>query len=85
MTDYVAYYRVSTDKQGKNGLGLDAQHQAVAGFVAGRGTTSAESPASVQLGRAAGTGSDIRHCDSNRITLCVHDHCLHRERVQVNS
>jgi len=42
MTDYVAYYRVSTDKQGKNGLGLDAQHQAVAGFVAGRGTTIAE-------------------------------------------
>jgi len=42
MTDYVAYYRVSTDKEGKNGLGLDAQRQAVAGFVAGRGTTIAE-------------------------------------------
>jgi DNA invertase Pin-like site-specific DNA recombinase len=42
MTDYIAYYRVSTDKQGKNGLGLDAQRQAVAGFVAGRGTTIAE-------------------------------------------
>jgi hypothetical protein len=37
MTRYVAYYRVSTDKQGKSGLGLDAQRQAVAGFVAGRG------------------------------------------------
>lgn len=37
MTDYVAYYRVSTDKQGKSGLGLDAQRQAVAEFVAGRG------------------------------------------------
>lgn len=42
MTDYVAYYRVSTDKQGKNGFGLDAQRQAVADFVAGRGTTIAE-------------------------------------------
>jgi len=38
MTDFIAYYRVSTDKQGKSGLGLDAQRQAVTFFVAGRGT-----------------------------------------------
>lgn len=37
MMRYVAYYRVSTDKQGKSGLGLDAQRQAVESFVAGRG------------------------------------------------
>lgn len=42
MTRFVAYYRVSTDKQGKSGLGLDAQRQAVAGFVAGRGAIVAE-------------------------------------------
>jgi hypothetical protein len=42
MTRFVAYYRVSTDKQGKSGLGLDAQRQAVAGFVAGRGELVAE-------------------------------------------
>lgn len=38
MTDFIAYYRVSTDKQGRSGLGLDAQRQAVTRFVAGRGT-----------------------------------------------
>lgn len=42
MTDYIAYYRVSTDKQGKSGLGLEAQRQSVTEFVAGRGTVLQE-------------------------------------------
>ncbi len=29
MTYYIAYYRVSTDKQGAQGLGMDAQREAV--------------------------------------------------------
>ncbi len=34
---YVAYYRVSTKRQGQSGLGLDAQKQAVKAFVRGKG------------------------------------------------
>lgn len=32
---FVAYYRVSTDKQGKSGLGLEAQKEAVAAYLNG--------------------------------------------------
>jgi DNA invertase Pin-like site-specific DNA recombinase len=34
---YVSYFRVSTDKQGRSGLGLEAQREAVSQFVSGRG------------------------------------------------
>jgi DNA invertase Pin-like site-specific DNA recombinase len=37
MKQYIAYYRVSTARQGVSGLGLEAQEAAVAAFVAGRG------------------------------------------------
>ena len=35
MTKYIAYYRVSTVKQGQSGLGLEAQKASVADYLAG--------------------------------------------------
>lgn len=35
MKRFIAYYRVSTDKQGKSGLGLEAQQQAVRQYLNG--------------------------------------------------
>lgn len=41
MTAYIAYLRVSTDRQGQSGLGLEAQREAVSRFVRGSGTITA--------------------------------------------
>jgi DNA invertase Pin-like site-specific DNA recombinase len=37
MKQFVAYYRVSTQRQGISGLGLEAQQASVAAYVAGKG------------------------------------------------
>ena len=42
LQKYIAYLRVSTDKQGVFGLGMDAQREAVARYVANRGTIIAK-------------------------------------------
>lgn len=41
MPPFVAYYRVSTDKQGLKGLGMEAQREAVSRFMTGKGDLAA--------------------------------------------
>lgn len=53
MGSFVAYYRVSTDRQGQSGLGLEAQASAVAAFVAGRGGELVAAFTEVESGRKA--------------------------------
>lgn len=42
MPAFIAYFRVSTDRQGRSGLGLDAQREAVKSYVAGHGSIAEE-------------------------------------------
>lgn len=51
MKKYVAYYRVSTSRQGRSGLGLDAQKRSVREYLAGRGWPPLEEFTEVESGR----------------------------------
>src|SRR5689334_18292072 len=50
MAKFIAYIRVSTERQGKSGLGLAAQQRKISDFVAGAGALIAEF-CDVQSGR----------------------------------
>jgi DNA invertase Pin-like site-specific DNA recombinase len=47
----IAYYRVSTDQQGRSGLGLEAQRNAVERYAASIGATIAESFTEIESGK----------------------------------
>jgi DNA invertase Pin-like site-specific DNA recombinase len=53
LPDTVAYIRVSTQKQGRSGLGLEAQQAAIARFVASEGLTLARTYTEVETGKGA--------------------------------
>ena len=62
-----AYYRVSTNKQGKAGLGLDARHKAVLDYLdGGKWEWSASSPRSKAASAAIGRNWNGRTCSLDR-------------------
>src|SRR3954469_25553112 len=48
---FVAYYRVSTDRQGRSGLGLEAQREAVQRYLDGGSWTLADAVTAGESGR----------------------------------
>ena len=53
MPAIVAYYRVSTQKQGRSGLGLEAQRKAIAAFAGAEGFEIAGEYTEIETGKGA--------------------------------
>jgi DNA invertase Pin-like site-specific DNA recombinase len=53
MGEVVAYHRVSTQRQGRSGLGLEAQEAAIARFTSAEGLTVARAFVEVETGKGA--------------------------------
>ncbi len=73
MADYIAYYRVSTDRQGASGLGLDAQREAVRRYMGGRGQL---------LGEFTEIESGRRHTNRPQLAAAL-DACRQRRAVLI--
>jgi DNA invertase Pin-like site-specific DNA recombinase len=73
MVDYVAYYRVSTEKQGKSGLGLAAQRSRLDAFVSSNDRILREF-VDVQSGRKddrSGLSKALAFAKAKRATLLI--------------
>jgi DNA invertase Pin-like site-specific DNA recombinase len=70
MAAFVAYYRVSTQAQGRSGLGLDAQRDAVARHLASVGGHLAESFEEVESGKV-NTRPALAASRAHKATLLV--------------
>jgi len=71
----VAYYRVSTARQGQSGLGLEAQRAAVLAFAQGRGLTVGaefqEVETATRKGRRPRLAAALEHCRRTGATLLI--------------
>ena len=70
MKKYVAYYRVSTQKQGASGLGLEAQQRSVRGYVQGNGQLIAEYT-EIESGKKSDRPEFLKAKEHARITKSI--------------
>jgi len=71
---YVAYYRVSTVKQGRSGLGLEAQQRAVNHYLAGNGGCLLKEFTEVESGRKSDRielAKALEACKLHQATLVI--------------
>jgi DNA invertase Pin-like site-specific DNA recombinase len=73
--DFVAYYRVSTDRQGESGLGLDAQRKAVRDFLDGGSWELIREFTEVESGKRSDNRPELTAaldlCRKRRATLVI--------------
>ena len=62
---FIAYYRVSTDRQGKSGLGLDAQRKAVLDYLNGGAWELVAEYTEIESGKRA--AAEIRGGNESRV------------------
>lgn len=73
-TSYIAYYRVSTDKQGKSGLGLEAQQQSVSNYVQMVGGTLIKAYTEIESGKRnqrPELAVALKACKKQKATLII--------------
>lgn len=71
MCRVVAYFRVSTDGQGRSGLGLEAQRQAVLALCAGRGWEVVAEHTEIESGKRADRPELAKAMRSAKLTGAV--------------
>jgi len=73
-TNFIAYYRVSTDRQGKSGLGLEAQQQSVMDYLHQTSGTILDSYTEIESGKRTQRpelATALKSCKKQKATLII--------------